>query len=98
MGRNAGAGRFSLAGISGAIPERRLEHLVSSDRGVIMMRRIWHKAMEDVAGGKDPKGVDRKQNGMLEVDTFHGHVKAHELKIGPENMAYSRDGTRAHSR
>jgi hypothetical protein len=48
--------------------------------------------MEDVASGKDPKGVDRKQNGMLEVDTFHGHVKAHELKIGPENMASSRDG------
>ena len=76
----------------GAIPERRREHLASSDRGVIMMRRIWHKAMEDVAGGKDPKGVDRKQNGILEVDTFHGHVKAHELKIGPENMASSRDG------
>jgi hypothetical protein len=36
--------------------------------------------------------VDRKQNGMLEVDTFHGHVKVNELKIGPENMPSSRDG------
>ena len=76
----------------GAIPERRLEHLASSDRGVIMMRRIWHKAMEDVAKGKDPKGVVRQANGMLEVDTFHGHVKFSELKIGPENMPPSTDG------
>jgi nitrite reductase/ring-hydroxylating ferredoxin subunit len=76
----------------GAIPERRLEHLASSDRGVVMMRRIWHKAMEDVAQGKDPKGVVRKDNGMLEVDTFHGHVKIDELKIGPENMPSSTEG------
>jgi len=76
----------------GAIPERRLEHLASSDRGVLMMRRIWHKAMEDVAQGKDPKGVLRNGNGMLEVDTFHGHVRVDELKIGPENMPSSMDG------
>ena len=76
----------------GAIPERRLEHLASSDRGVLMMRRIWHRAMEDVAQGKDPKGVLRKENGMLEVDTFHGHVRVDELKIGPDNMPPSTDG------
>jgi nitrite reductase/ring-hydroxylating ferredoxin subunit len=76
----------------GAIPERRLEHLASSDRGVIMMRRIWHKAMEDAALGKDPKGVLREDSGMLEVDTFHGHVKVDTLKIGPENMPSSADG------
>ena len=76
----------------GAVPERRLEHLASSDRGVLMMRRIWHKAMEDVAQGKDPKGVLRNGNGMLEVDTFHGHVRVDELKIGPENMPSSMDG------
>jgi hypothetical protein len=29
---------------------------------------------------------------MLEVDTFHGHVKADELKVGSENMPSSRDG------
>ena len=76
----------------GEIPERRLEHLATSDRGVVMMRRIWHKAMEDVANGKDPKGVDRQQKGMLEVDTFHGHVRLNELKIGPENMPASTEG------
>ena len=57
-----------------------------------MMRRIWQKAMDDVARGKDPKGVLRSDNGMLEVDTFHGHVKVDELKIGPENMPSSFGG------
>jgi nitrite reductase/ring-hydroxylating ferredoxin subunit len=76
----------------GEIPERRLEHLATSDRGVLLMRRLWHKAIADVAEGKDPKGVDRRPKAMLEVDTFHGHVKRSELKIGPENMPSSRDG------
>jgi hypothetical protein len=76
----------------GEIPERRLEHLATSDRGVIMMRRIWHKAMEDVAAGRDPKGVDRREKEMLEVDTFHGHVKVKDLKITSENMPSSTEG------
>jgi hypothetical protein len=76
----------------GTIPDRRLEHLASSDRGVIMMRRIWHKAMEDVANGKEPKGIACGRREMLEVDTFHGHVKASELRIGPENMPSSMEG------
>ncbi|MBM4260967.1 MAG: Rieske 2Fe-2S domain-containing protein [Deltaproteobacteria bacterium] len=76
----------------GEIPERRLEHLGTSDRGVIMMRRLWHRAMADVAEGKDPRGVWRENKKMLEVDTFHGHVKASELKIAPENMPSSCDG------
>ncbi len=54
----------------------------------VMMRRIWHKAVDDVANGKDPKGV----NGMLDVDTFHGHVKVSEVKIGPENVPCSTEG------
>ena len=76
----------------GAIPERRLEHLATSDRGVIMLRRIWHKAMADVAEGRDPKGVERKPKAMVEVDTFHGHVKISGLEIGPQNMASSSGG------
>ncbi|HXV47346.1 MAG TPA: Rieske 2Fe-2S domain-containing protein [Candidatus Binatia bacterium] len=76
----------------GEIPERRLEHLGTSDRGVLMMRRIWHKAMADVAEGRDPKGVDRQPTAMLEVDTFHGHIRVDELKIGPQNMRSSLNG------
>jgi hypothetical protein len=76
----------------GEIPDRKLEHLGTSDRGVLMLRRIWHKAMDDVAGGHDPKGVFRQAKEMLEVDTYHGHVKVSELKIGPENMPSSMGG------
>jgi hypothetical protein len=76
----------------GEIPDRKLEHLGTSDRGVIMLRRIWHKAMEDVANGRDPKAVSREVKEILEVDTYHGHVRADKLKIGPENMPSSRGG------
>ncbi len=83
---------LALQESQGEIPHRHREHLGTSDRGVLLMRKIWHKAMADVANGKDPKGVDREEKEMLEVDTFHGHVKLSELKIGPENMPSSRDG------
>jgi hypothetical protein len=76
----------------GEIPNRQAEHLGASDRGVLLMRKIWHKAMEDVASGKEPKGVSREDKGIVEVDTFHGHVKVSELKIGPENMPSSMGG------
>src|SRR5262249_50057703 len=76
----------------GAIPDRRLEHLGTSDRGGVMMRRIWHKAMGEGANGGDTKGGVRQPNGMVEVDTFHGHVKLSDLKIGPENMPSSTEG------
>lgn len=83
---------LALQESQGEIPHRHLEHLGTSDRGVLLMRKIWLKAIEDVANGKDPKGVIREEREMLEVDTFHGHVKLSELKIGPENMPSSRDG------
>jgi hypothetical protein len=76
----------------GEIPDRKAEHLTSSDRGVLLLRKIWREAMEEVARGKEPKGVWREDRGMLEVDTFHGHIKASELTIGPENLPSSRDG------
>ncbi len=76
----------------GEIPDRALEHLASSDRGVIMLRRIWNTAMEDVACGRAPKGVDCGRREMLEVDTFHGHVDVNDMRIGPENMPPSTEG------
>ncbi len=33
------------------------EHLVSSDRGVAMLRRFWKRQAEAVARGEDPAGV-----------------------------------------
>ena len=78
----AGKRNFSLAKIARCDAPHVAEHLATSDRGVIMVRRIWHKAMEDVANGKDPKRIDRQRRGMLEVGTFHGHVKVNQLRIG----------------
>lgn len=48
--------------------------------------------MEDIAKGRDPKGVFRQERGMLEVDTFHGHIKASELVISSKNLPSSLDG------
>lgn len=76
----------------GKIPDRKAEHLATSDRGVILLRRIWRRAMEDIAKGRDPKGVFRRERGMLEVDTFHGHIKASELVISSKNLPSSLDG------
>ncbi|MDH3444340.1 MAG: Rieske 2Fe-2S domain-containing protein [Deltaproteobacteria bacterium] len=83
---------LALQESQGEIPDRKAEHLGTSDRGVIMLRRIWHKAMQDVAQGRDPKGVIRQDDGMIEVDTFHGHIKASDLKIGPDNLPSSTEG------
>ena len=71
----------------GKIPERKAEHLGTSDRGVILLRRIWRRAMENIAKGRDPKGVFRRERGMLEVDTFHGHIKASELVISSKKTS-----------
>jgi len=76
----------------GAVLDRSAEHLGTSDRGVILLRRIWRKAMEDVASGREPKGISRLEREMLEVDTFHGHIKAVELEIGPRNLPSSLNG------
>jgi hypothetical protein len=48
--------------------------------------------MADVAEGRDPKGVWRESQPMLEVDTFHGHIHVKDLKIGAENLPSSRNG------
>jgi hypothetical protein len=48
--------------------------------------------MQDVENGNDPKGVWRGDRGMLEVDTFHGHIPASQLEIGPRNLPSSLNG------
>jgi phenylpropionate dioxygenase-like ring-hydroxylating dioxygenase large terminal subunit len=76
----------------GEIPDRKAEHPATSDRGVLLLRKIWREAVEDVGSDRDPKGVWREDRGMLEVDTFHGHIKASELKITSQNLPSSVDG------
>jgi len=76
--------------MQGAIPPRETEHLVSTDVGVALLRRIWRKSMDDVAKGKAPKAVITDSEGVVEVDTFKGFAKAGEIEIGPKNMPSSK--------
>ncbi len=76
----------------GAIPPRHEEHLVSSDVGVALLRRIWRKSMDDVAAGKPAKPVLTNDRGVLEVDTFKGLAKTSEIVLSPQNMPSSEDG------
>src|SRR5205085_9503238 len=73
----------------GAIPPREDEHLVSSDIGVALLRRIWRKSMDDVAAGKRAKPLVTDNQGILEVDTFKGLAKTAEILLGPESMPSS---------
>ncbi len=43
----------------GAIQDRTLEHLVSSDRGIVAQRKVLLKAIQDVQEGRDPAHVIR---------------------------------------
>jgi hypothetical protein len=43
----------------GPIAQREREHLRSSDRGVVMVRRLLRQAIQDVQAGKDPRGLIR---------------------------------------
>ena len=55
----------------GPIVDRSLEHLGSSDKAIVAMRRIMLEAIQDVADGKPPRGVDPKaQSGVRPYDGF----------------------------
>ena len=53
----------------GEICDRTMEHLGSSDEGVILLRKIYREAMEEARQGRDPRGVvrDPEQNRMIEI-------------------------------
>lgn len=54
----------------GLIADRSREFLASSDRGVVLFRRMLAKAITDVERGKDPRGVLREdQTSLLTFDT-----------------------------
>jgi hypothetical protein len=77
---------------SQGMPAARGELLGSSDAGVVRLRRIFRKAMEDVAAGHKPKAILANEAGLVEPDTFKGMISVDDLKVGPENMPSSRDG------
>jgi hypothetical protein len=58
----------------GPIALHGLEHLVTSDRGVLLFRNIVRKAIEAAAKGEDPKGVLRDPREAALVRTSAGSV------------------------
>ncbi|HSE92329.1 MAG TPA: aromatic ring-hydroxylating dioxygenase subunit alpha, partial [Methylomirabilota bacterium] len=46
-----------------------LEHLASTDRGVIMLRRIVREGIRAVARGGDPPGADRPEGKVIRTFT-----------------------------
>jgi hypothetical protein len=58
----------------GPIAIHGLEHLVTSDRGVVMFRRILKEAIHAVKQGKDPKGIIRDPAKAVSVSTTAGSV------------------------
>jgi phenylpropionate dioxygenase-like ring-hydroxylating dioxygenase large terminal subunit len=58
----------------GPIAVHGLEHLVTSDQGVIMFRRILRQAIQAVNEGRDPKGILRQREKAAFVKTSAGSV------------------------
>ena len=56
----------------GPIAVHGLEHLVTSDKGVIMFRRILRQAIQVVNEGRDPKGILRHSAKAAFVQTSAG--------------------------
>jgi 5,5'-dehydrodivanillate O-demethylase len=53
----------------GEICDRSIEHLGVSDKGVIMLRKLYKDSMEAIAAGKDPIGTirDPARNRIVEI-------------------------------
>jgi hypothetical protein len=58
----------------GPIAIHPLEHLVSSDKGVIMFRKILREAINATKEGRDPKGIIREPNKSKCVSTTGGSI------------------------
>jgi 5,5'-dehydrodivanillate O-demethylase len=87
----------------GAICDRRLEHLGSTDRGVTQFRRMLQRELGKIAHGEDPINVFRDRDTVLDLplekgkahynDTFERYIQRKSWKfsgITEELIAYFR--------
>jgi 5,5'-dehydrodivanillate O-demethylase len=74
----------------GALVDRSLEHLGFSDRGVILVRKLWKNAVELSLRGDDPPNLirDRGQNRLVHVDVIERLVQSEELRDHVPNIVY----------
>lgn len=67
----------ALAG-QGEITDRSNERLGQSDRGIVLLRRLWARDMQAIAEGREPKAWTRPKQSLLdpasrEVELAHKH-------------------------
>ncbi|MSP38471.1 MAG: hypothetical protein EXR70_08280 [Deltaproteobacteria bacterium] len=74
----------------GALVDRSLEHLGFSDRGVILVRKLWKNVVEQSLLGEEPANLilDPAQNRLVHVDVIERLVKAEELRDYVPNIVY----------
>ena len=68
----------------GPIAPREREHLRSSDRGVIAVRKALRRAIEDVQNGRDPLGILRGEEGerVVTID-LEDHLEPVDPQLSP---------------
>jgi 5,5'-dehydrodivanillate O-demethylase oxygenase subunit len=66
----------------GAIPDRSVERLATSDRGVVLLRNLFKEQIELVQQGLDPMGVQRDPNHPT-IDTNLTHSLIVEAGLLP---------------
>jgi 5,5'-dehydrodivanillate O-demethylase len=73
----------------GLIADRTKEHLGTSDRGVVLYRKLLKTAMEDVKKGVDPLGVlrDEKNDAVIEFDTWKRGLGAEPGRVRAADKA-----------
>ena len=67
----------------GPIAKREREHLRSSDRGVVMVRKLLRQAIQDMQAGKDPRGVLRDKPDQVIVFDLADHLVPVERAASP---------------
>jgi hypothetical protein len=77
---------FALQEGMGPTVDRSLEHLGTSDKAIVAMRRIMLEAINEVAEGRPPRGIDpatqraiRAYDGFMQVDDDWREVFGSEL-------------------
>ncbi|MFM9968275.1 MAG: Rieske 2Fe-2S domain-containing protein [Burkholderiales bacterium] len=72
----------------GAITDRTQEHLATSDRGVVMFRRMLKEQIEIVRNGGDPMGVvrDPAKNKIIELDSINERIGLYRSSEGTNEL------------
>ena len=74
-------GDFETQGSQGLVTQHSEENLVSSDRGVVMLRSMLRQMVDDVEAGKDPLNVAFDPNELRSTES--GVYSLHDEEAVP---------------